>query len=391
VREPWFRAIHVATQREHVLALSRALASADRAWFAIDPTKIRVSTSRVRLAVYADVVCAMVRSLRRASVMLSLRSGRLRRSLRVLPLTILAAAITASAIHGAHAEESAADKAEAAERCSIRISVALVGKSPDATLFSSADPQAAVDAMLKTPEFADRYARFINSRFNGGPATAATDDPVYYLAKYVVANEKPWSDLFIGGYDVVANTTAMDVNASATGLGYFMSDSWKKRYAGNEPAGMMLSASFRILSNTTGLTLTPSVGQPGDDRTATGRSVDPCKSCHFDQWFALDKFARLLPTKKTATDGTITFAPPTAGPQALLGKSIANESELVQTLVASDAWKFAQCRNVFQFLYGRNENQCEAPVFDACVTALESQKTIQSAVAAVAKDPSFCK
>jgi hypothetical protein len=162
-----------------------------------------------------------------------------------------------------------------------------------------------------------------------------------------------------------------------------------KRYAGNEPAGYMLSASFRILSNTTGLSLNPSVGNPGDDRTETGRSATACKSCHFDQWFALDKFARLLPMKKPASDPP-TFTPTTAGPQQLLGKTIANDKELIESLVDSDAWRFAQCRNVFKFLYGRSENQCESKVFDACVDALVAKKTIQSAVAAVAKDPSFC-
>lgn len=291
---------------------------------------------------------------------------------------------------GAHAEGGEADKAEASERCAIRLSIALQGKSADAALIASGDPQASVDAMLGSPEFAERYARFINSEFNGGPVTAANDDPVYYLAKHVVTNKKPWSDLFIGPYDVVATgTTGMEVKADPTGLGYFRSDSWMKRYAGNEDQGFMLVASFRILSNTTGLTLTPSVGNPGDDRTTTGRAGTACKGCHYDQWFALDKFARLLPKKKV-TGEVVTFTPPTDGPQQVLGKTLNDDKQMVTTLVESDAWKFAQCRTVFKFLYGRAENQCEAKVFDACADALTNQKTIQAAVAAVAKDPSFC-
>ena len=83
-----------------------------------------------------------------------------------------------------------------------------------------------------------------------------------------------------------------------------------------------------------------------------------------------------------------------AAPSALRSSSsarrIANDKQLVETLVDSDAWRFNQCRNVFKFLYGRSENQCESKVFDSCVDALVNQKTIQSAVAAVAKDPSFC-
>ncbi|CAN5924244.1 hypothetical protein BH11MYX4_BH11MYX4_19950 [soil metagenome] len=317
----------------------------------------------------------------------------LRRSLRItlfaLSVPVVAAGVALVTGRGAHAEGGEADKVEQNERCAIRLSIALQGKSADAALLAAADPQASIDAMVASPEFAERYARFINSEFNGGPSTSALEDPVYYLAKYVLTNKKPWSDLFIGPYKVVANATAMDVASDPNGLGYFRTPAWMKRYAGNEPQGYMLSASFRILSNTTGLMLTPSVGNPGDDRTANGRSAAACKSCHFDNWFALDKFARLLPMKKPASDPP-TFTPPTEGPQQLLGKTLANDKELVTALVDSDAWRFNQCRTAFKFLYGRPENMCEAKTFDACVDALANQKTIQSAVAAVAKDASFC-
>ena len=325
--------------------------------------------------------------------MVSRRQTPSRKGLRISILALLVPLIASGValVSGgrAHAGGAEADKAEASERCSIRLAIALKGTSADAALLSAADPQSSVDAMVDGPEFADRYARFINSEFNGGPAISATDDPVYYLAKYVLTQKKPWSDLFIGPYKIVASATAMDVTADPAGLGYFRSASWMKRYAGNEPQGYMLSASFRILSNTTGLTLTPSVGNPGDDRTTTGRSAAACKSCHFDNWFALDKFARLLPMKKPASDPPV-FTPPTEGPQQLLGKTLANDKDLVMSLVDSDGWRFHQCRTVFKFLYGRQENQCEAKTFDACVDALTSKKTIQAAVAAVAKDASFC-
>ncbi len=317
-----------------------------------------------------------------------LRKG-LRITLFALSVPALAAAVALATGRGAHADGNEADKAEQNERCAIRLSIALQGKSAGATLLGAADPLGSVDAMVASPEFAERYARFVNSEFNGGPSASALEDPVYYLAKYVITNGKPWSDLFVGQYKVVANATAMDVSADPTGLGYFRTPSWMKRYAGNEPQGYMLSASFRILSNTTGLTLTPSVGNPGDDRTTNGRTAAACKSCHYDNWFALDKFARLLPMKKPASDPP-TFTPPTAGPQQLLGKMLTNDKELVTTLVDSDAWRFNQCRTVYKFLYARSENMCEAKTFDACVDALATKKTIQSAVAAVAKDASFC-
>jgi len=317
-----------------------------------------------------------------------LRKG-LRVSLFALSVPAVAAAVGLLAGRGAHADGNEADQAAQNERCAIRLAIALQGKSADAALLGAADPQRTVDAMVASPEFAERYARFVNSEFNGGPATSALEDPVYYLAKYVIANGKPWADLFVGQYKVVSNATEMEVSADPAGLGYFRSPAWMKRYAGNEPQGYMLSASFRILSNTTGLTLTPSVGNPGDDRTTSGRTAAACKSCHYDNWFALDKFARLLPMKKPASDPP-TFTPATEGPQQLLGKTLKDDKELVTTLVESDAWRFNQCRTVYQFLYGRPENMCEVKTFDACVDALANQKTIQSAVAAVAKDASFC-
>jgi hypothetical protein len=312
--------------------------------------------------------------------------------------TLIAALATAALVgkRTARADDASEDKAEVSQRCAVRLAIALTGKSADSTLLSSsaagADPQTSVDDMVKSPEFADRYARFVNSQFNGGPIAAANDDPIYYLAKHVISNGLAWSDLFQGSFSITPAATAtdgMEIGDDQDGLGYFHSDSWKKRYAGNEDNGIMLVAAFRYVQNTTGLDLTPSIGQPGDDRTVTGRQASPCKSCHFDSWFAIDTVASLLPTRKGQGD-TMTFTPPSGDPVNLLGKSIADDRELVQTLVTSDGFKFNQCRMVFKFLYGRAENQCEAKTFDACVSALETTKTIQSAVAAVAKDASFC-
>lgn len=317
-----------------------------------------------------------------------------RKGVRISLVAILAPLLAAGAAlvgkRTAHAEDATGDQAEQNERCATRLSIALTGKSAQSSQF--ANPQANIDAMLDSPEFADRYASFVNSEFNGGPISAANDDPIYTLAKHVITEKMPWSDLFQGPYSLTAGATAadpMEVGDDADGLGYFRSTSWRRRYAGNEEKGIMLVAAFRIVQNTTGLELTPSIGQPGDDRSENGRKNAPCKSCHFDSWFAIDTVASLLPLR-TGTGATATFPARDVEPVQLLGKSIASDKELVSTLVASDAFKFNQCRMVFKFLYGRPENQCEAKTFDACVTALETTKTIQSAVAAVAKDASFC-
>jgi hypothetical protein len=307
----------------------------------------------------------------------------------VVPAIAIAAALGATS-KGAHAADDAQDKAEANERCAVRLSIALVGKSADPASLSSANPQGAVDAMVGSPDFAERWSRFINSAFNGGPAATAMEDPVYYMAKYIVTNNRPWTEMFTGAYSVTATATAMEVKADPAGIGYFTSPAWMKRYAGNEDSGLMLSGAFRQIQNTTGIELIPSVGQPGDDRTVTGRMNMPCKTCHFDAWYALDKFAHLMPVRKGQGD-TMTFAAPVSNSEQLLGKTLTDRKSMLAALVDSDAFRFNQCRQVFQFLYGRNENQCESKVFDACVDALSNTKTIQSAVAAVAKDPSFCQ
>ena len=276
------------------------------------------------------------------------------------------------------------------KKCATRLSIALAGKSPSAELLASTDLAGAIDTLVESAGFADRFARFINAELNDAPAMSAAEDPVYFIAKHVIANDKPWSDLFLGQYQVKTTGEATTVSNDANGLGYFRTDAWRKRYAGNEPDGLMINGAFRLLANTTGLELTASVGDPDDDRSAAGRNATACKGCHFDAWFALDKVARLLP-RKTGEDDAISFTPSTSGAQQLFGKSIADEKALVAALVGSDQWKFQQCRSVFKFLYGRPENKCEAQTFDRCVDALTQKKTIRAAVAAAAKDPAVCR
>lgn len=288
----------------------------------------------------------------------------------------------------AHAEDAEADKAELRERCAVRLSMALLGQSPDATLLASQDPQSTVDGMIASTVFVDRFANFINSELAGTPSESAGNDPIYYLARHIIAEKKPWTELFIGPYSLEATENGITVGNDPNGVGYFRSNIWRKKYAGNDEEGVPLVAAFRITQNTTGLTLTPSVGEAGQERGVEARKADACKGCHFESWYALDIVARLL--HKRDLEDANKFIPPTAGPQQLLGKTIKDDKEFIETLVASDAWKFNQCRRVFKFLYGRQENRCESKVFDACVDALTNEKTIQAAVATVAKDPSFC-
>ena len=82
----------------------------------------------------------------------------------------------------------------------------------------------------------------------------------------------------------------------------------------------------------------------------------------------------------------------TAGPQQILGGvSVSNDRELAEALVANEAFDVNACRLAYRYLYSRVENSCDGPVFDACVTAFKADKKMNSALAVVAKDPTFCE
>ncbi len=277
-------------------------------------------------------------------------------------------------------------------RCATRLSVALLGKSPEGAALVNADPQAGVDAMLASPEFVDRFARFVNASFNRQPGTAPEEDAPYYLAKEILSTLRPWRDLFVGGYRVDKDAAgAVAVVKDAQGLGYFRSPAWLRRYAGNEEAGYKLSTAYRILHNTIGLTLVPATNAPDVDISASGRQAAACKACHYDAYFALDKIAKIL-TRRVGTGTAMTFAPPKEGPQELLGGLMLNDDkELVTALVDSTNFKFRTCRLAFEYLYGRPESACEGPTFDLCMREFSAKGTLQSALASIAKDPSFCR
>jgi len=293
----------------------------------------------------------------------------------------------------AGATVSDADQAALRERCATRISIALVGKSASDDLLASSNPQSGVDALLASPDFFERFARFVNSQFNRDPGKAPAEDASYYLAKYVLENGKPWTDLFLGPYNVDADDKGnVQVTDDPNGLGYFRSQPWLFRYAGNELAGIKISTAYRIMNNMVGLQLMATTNAPDADVSVTGRHAGTCAGCHFQNWYALDQVAGIL-SKKTKDDkGNVTFTPYTGGSQKILGgKMIADDQGLVQALAGSENFSFNACRLSFSYLYGRAENKCEGPVLDRCIDAFKSQKTIQSALSVIAKDPGFCQ
>ena len=317
---------------------------------------------------------------------------------KLLPAAPLVAAAVAL-ISGSRTAVAEGDQVERNERCANRISIALLGEAAPPAQFTSASPQSAVGELMKDPKFIERFSNFINSKFNDTPGTRPDEDASYYMTKYVLEQNKPWSEMFVGKNRVElqnpdqrpGNDNPVVVKDDPEGLGYFRSPRWLIRYAGNEPEGMLIVLGNRILQNAIGLHLVASTNAPDADVSATGRAAGVCRGCHFDNWYALDKVAAIL-GKRVGENNNVTFEPYTGGPQTILGGvQVGNDAQLVQALVGNEAFSVQACRLGFQYLYGRNENQCEGPLFDKCVESFKAEKTIQSAIRTVAADASFCE
>lgn len=277
------------------------------------------------------------------------------------------------------------------ERCAVRLSIALFGLSPSVGLLADPDPQSHVDEMVASPVFEERFARFLNAKFDTGPGRAPEDDAVYYVAKSVLSHGQKYEDVFLGPTRVeIDGNGAPVVLGDPDGLGYFRSPAWLRRYAGNEQEGYKIVTAYRMLNNTVGLELVAMTNVPGADLSAKGRMMQPCKGCHNTGWYALDHAAKIL-TRRKGTGATMTFEPPSDGPQDIVDTTVSDDRSFVEALVHSQAFRFNACRLAFEYVLGRPENACEASVFDACMAAFESTGMIQSAVAAVAKDPGFCQ
>ncbi len=293
----------------------------------------------------------------------------------------------------AHAEGESDPGANA--RCATRLSVALLGNAPAADFAASADPQSQVDTMLADPLFIERFSRFINSKFNDGPGATSEEDAAYHTAKYVLTQKQPWKNIFVAPINLTATGAAanrvVSVQADPQGLGYFRSQPWLLRYAGNELTGIKLNTAYRMMNNVLGLTLTATSNAPGADVSATGRASAACRACHFENYWALDTAAQVL-SKVVRNGATVTFTPADGTPKAVLGGvMVKDDKEFITAMVESEHFAFNTCRLAFSFLYGRPENACESPIFDACVESFKTSGQIQTALSTVAKDPTFCQ
>jgi hypothetical protein len=319
--------------------------------------------------------------------------------MRVTATLFFAALVTSTAALG-----QSDGGVEYRERCARRLASAIMGTGPTAAMMSATNPQTEVPNLLATvaqptdggmnvTPFQERFSRFINGTFNPDMGMQPAEDATYYMTRYVLMNNLPWRNVFVGQNRVDPGPTVFDearVVTDVNGLGYFRSRIWMVRYAGNEVAGYRLVAAYRMINNVLGVKLTAAQNTDGVD-SATRQSNPACSGCHYDPVFGLDLVAKVL-SKRSGTGTTMTFIAPNEGAQTLLGgQSISNDSQLINAMVNSNDFKFRSCRLAMEFLYGRDEFKCEGQVFDACMTAFSSTGKITDAISAIARDPSFCQ
>lgn len=280
--------------------------------------------------------------------------------------------------------------AQSPSRCATRLSIAILGRAATPALQSSANPQSQTRELIKDPAFAERFARYINARFNVAPDSVALNNSAYHLAKFLLLDgTKQWRELYLGKYKTTESSGKVSVVADAAGRGMFTKE-WRMRYAGDDEDGYTLPAAYRLFLATVGLSLVATTNAPNADVSQAGRKAPSCAGCHYEPNFGLDLAATIM-TRRKGTGEAMTFTAPVGGPQTLLGgKTLANETELVTALVDSTDFRFHTCRLAFRFLNGRNESVLDGAVFDRCMDAFTASGMVQDAVATVAEDVSFC-
>ncbi len=104
---------------------------------------------------------------------------------------------------------------------------------------SGAAPASRIRTWLETPAAIRSFASFVNSRFNPVPAANSYEDAVYSATVFVLTNNRPWRDLFVGKLHIDSTNGQVRDDPNARALGYFNGD-WLFRYKGNEVHGVML-------------------------------------------------------------------------------------------------------------------------------------------------------
>lgn len=281
---------------------------------------------------------------------------------------------------------------EAAQRCTRRITNVLgIGYRASLTSLMGGTPQSRVRTWLESRDAIATFAGFINSRFNSQPGANLAEEGIPAAVRFIMSNKKPWRELFTGRFTINHTNNIIMEDAAAPALGYFGSRGWQFRYLGNAPDGMLLSAAYRTMQNTVGLKLVPSAANGEGDASATGRERAECRGCHFDSPYGLDLVARLLP-RKVGVGGAARPQLVPVTPQTLFnGLQVRDHEHLLEVLTSSDAFRFRTCRLAFEFVYGRPESACEAPLFDRCMEAFTRTGMVQDALASYLEDPQYCE
>ncbi len=295
------------------------------------------------------------------------------------------------------------------EQCIDKIVNGLQGRGASAQEMNSPVRENLVDALLADPRFEERWSRHVNDYFNDSVAGSNDEaNAPYYLARKILTDKLPWSDMFQGPWSVQTEGTGAGAKVvvvpNANALGYLTSLQWEVRYEGGEGEGYQLRKAYRIPHNMVGLRIEPVDAQGSNRKDPAGT----CYACHFEpkNIFALDLIAQALPRKKFL-DGqpqsgqfvAPVYTNPADAPDVLLSKDLSGLKSIVQTLL-SDKFKndynFNVCRMTFQYFYHRNEanNSYDFKQFDACMSAFESStapiQNIRAAVKAFVMSPEFC-
>ncbi|MBK7861793.1 MAG: hypothetical protein IPJ65_24890 [Archangiaceae bacterium] len=161
--------------------------------------------------------------------------------------------------------------AEQRERCAIRLAANLLGTAPTPALLAATDPRNEVPNLLQAPPFIDRFAAFINTRFNPEPVPYRVQEPAYFLTRKLLTENKKWKELFVGPYVFTRQTgdtngvmdPVITEDAVNGGYGYFQSPEWRTRFRGNELEGFRIVHAYRILNNALGIELKAALNTTG--------------------------------------------------------------------------------------------------------------------------------
>jgi len=295
------------------------------------------------------------------------------------------------------------------EQCIDKIVNGLHGRGPTVQELQSNGKEALLDTLLSDPRFVEKFSRHVNDYFNDSISGANDEaNAPYFLAKKVLADRLPWSDMFQGAWSIRSEGTAPNnrvvISQDPGALGYFTNTQWNIRYEGGEGEGFQLRKAYRIPHNMVGLRM-PSVDAQGANRKDPASA---CYGCHFEpkNIYALDLIAQALPKKRFLNGQPqsgqfvdTVFTKAEDAPDVLLVKDLSGLKTIVSTLLGDNFkndYNFNVCRMVFQYFYQRSEadNTLDFKQFDACISAFESAtapvQNIRSAIKGMMMTPEFC-